>query len=250
MSAATAAILMLSTSIAGAATLEDIFKVSAEGNQVAQASQVTIDGISDETAKLLAQYKTLLKEIEGLRIYNAQVQRQIDEQNRTMTKLRDSIDNVTLIERQIMPLMLRMVDALEEFVELDMPFLLDERRDRIANLRGYMDDSEISASEKFRIVFEAYQIENDYGRTNFTNEGPLSLGGSEYQGTFLRIGRVGLYFQNSDASITAVWNKTAGPKGSWQQLDDDYSAAISQGIQITKQQVQPDLIRIPIVAPQ
>lgn len=226
--------------------LEDVFKITADSNRVAQQSQVKIDGLSEETQKLLQEYKVLLKEIEGLRVYNAQVQRQIDKQKEDMAKLSQSIDDVTLIERQIMPLMLKMVDSLEAFVELDIPFLLEERQTRVERLRAIMDEAEVSASEKFRLVFEAYQIESDYGRFIAAYPGSLALDGREYEGDFLYAGRVGLYFQNRVASVSAMWNASSN---AWEPLDEKYGAAIRQGIRISKGQVQPDLIRLPVVVP-
>ena len=98
---------------AGAATLDEIFQAQAEIVRLAQASQDRVDTLSDETSRLLEQYKAVLKEIDGLRVYNSQLQRQIDSQNREMQEITDSIERVTLIERQITPLMMRMVDGLE-----------------------------------------------------------------------------------------------------------------------------------------
>lgn len=249
LSTLTASVLTLGGGLAPAQTvgLEDIFKLSAEGNKTAQASQVRIDSISDQTAKLVGEYKKLLKEIEGLRQYNAQLQRQIDKQVERMGELRNSIENVTLIERQIMPLMMRMVSALEEFVELDVPFLMDERRERLAKLNEILDDAEISASEKFRVIFEAYQIENEYGRSIYAYSGELDLNGLQYEGDFLRVGRIGLYFKNGDGSVTAMWN--AGNKR-WDELDSEYTNAVLQGIQMARSQIQADLVRLPIAAPQ
>lgn len=249
LSTLTASVLTLGGGLAPAQTvgLEDIFKVSADGNRSAQASQVRIDSISDQTAVILGEYKKLLKEIEGLRQYNAQLQRQIDKQVERMGELRNSIENVTLIERQIMPLMMRMVSALEEFVDLDIPFLMTERQDRIARLHEILDDAEISASEKFRVVFEAYQIENEYGRSIFAYQGTLPLNDREYEGDFLRVGRIGLYFKNGDGSVTAMWNIA---DGRWEELDSGYADAVLQGVQMARSQIQPDLVRLPIAAPQ
>ena len=98
---------------------------------------------------MLSDYKIVLKEIEGLRVYNRQLEKQISNQEKEMAQLSSSIDEVTVIERQITPLMLRMIDGLEQFVELDVPFLLEERRDRIERLREIMDRADVAVSEKF-----------------------------------------------------------------------------------------------------
>ena len=137
-SAAAAATLTFGVSTVGAVGLEEIFAVSADGNRIAQASQVRIDALSDETGELLQQYKVVLKEIEGLRVYNAQLERQIRNQEREMANLNTSIEEVTLIERQISPMMEAMLASLDDFIRQDVPFLRQEREDRIARLQEMM----------------------------------------------------------------------------------------------------------------
>ncbi len=225
--------------------LDEIFRLVAETNQLSQASQVRIDQVAEETADLLSQYKILLKEIEGLRVYNAQLQRQIDGQNKKMNELRTSIEQVTLIERQITPLMIRMIDGLEQFVALDVPFLLNERDDRISTLREMMDRDDVSPSEKFRRVFEAYQIEGDYGRTIETYRG--TLGNSGQQVDFLRWGRVAFMYQSLDGETYGVWNKSTKQ---WEELDDSYGKAVSNGIRIASAQIPAEVLLLPIPGPE
>ena len=121
-----AMVLAVATTMLGAsvyaATLNDIFQVAERMNVNAKKSQAKIDALNEDTRKLLSEYKIVLKEIEGLRVYNRQLEKQIANQEKEMAQLSSSIDEVTVIERQITPLMLRMIDGLEQFVELDVPF--------------------------------------------------------------------------------------------------------------------------------
>lgn len=235
---------------AGAAssqTLEEIFAEVAERNQIAQASQTQIDQLSQETSRLLQEYKTVMKEVEGLRVYNAQIQRQIDSQEQEMAELRDSIERVTLIERQITPLMIRMVDALDQFIGMDVPFLMDERQERVETLRAMMDRADVSPSEKFRRVFEAYQIEMDYGRTIEAYESTLPIDGGERRVNMLRVGRVVLAYQTVDGQRQGVWNHQTEE---WAELGDEFASSIDDGIRIATQQTAPDLVRLPVHGPE
>ena len=45
-----------------------------------------------------------------------------------LAQLDISLDQVGIVERKIMPLMIRMLDGLEQFINLDQPFLLEERQ--------------------------------------------------------------------------------------------------------------------------
>ncbi|MFK8019629.1 MAG: DUF3450 domain-containing protein [Pseudomonadales bacterium] len=229
-------------------TLGSIMQVGQAKTAAAQQSQARIDKVSDQTSDLLSQYKTVNKEVDGLRIYNQRLEIQIANQLARLEELEGSIGQVTVIQRQITPLILRMIDGLEQFVSLDMPFKPAERSNRIAFLRANVDRSDISAAEKFRQVLEAYKIENEYGRKIQTYSGEVDLDGS---GTarkvdLLQVGRIALLAQTTDKEVTAAWSD-----GAWQELDSgSYRSAVSKGIRIAKKQAAIDIMTLPIPAPE
>ncbi|WP_371194161.1 DUF3450 domain-containing protein [Glaciecola sp. SC05] len=212
-------------------------------NESARQSQNTIDGIAGQIDGKLQQYKTLIKEIEGLEVYNGQLRKQILNQQEEMQNLNDAIDEVSVIERQITPLMMNMIDGLEQFVALDVPFLAQEREDRIADLNAMMDRADVSPSEKFRRVMEAFQVEMDYGRTIEAYSGLQSIDGQEREVQFLRIGRTALLYQTRDASRQGAWNKQTRQ---WEELDSSYRTQITKGLRIAKKQLAPDLLMVPV----
>jgi len=231
------------TTSLSATTLNDVFQVAAQMNQASTRSQAKIDSLTEETRKLLSEYKTVLKEIEGLRVYNRQLEKQISNQEREMTELAASIDKVTVIERQITPLMLRMIDGLEQLVSLDMPFLLKERNDRIDRLREMMDRADVAVSEKFSQVFRAYQIENEYGRTMETYGDTIVIDGTERKVDILKLGRVALVYQTPDGAETGMYNKNTK---AFEAIGDDYQSSVRQGIRMARQQATQDMFSIPI----
>ena len=164
-----------------------------------------------------------------------------------MQALSDSIGNVALIERQIIPLMTRMVDALEEFVKLDTPFLFKERTDRVARLREMMERSDVTAAEKFRRVIEGYQIENDYGRTIEAYKGSTEIDGNQIEVDFLRVGRVALLYQTVGGATTGAWDSATG---TFVKLPPEtYQSQVRDGLKIARKQVAPDLLIVPVAAP-
>ena len=112
----------LQTKIVYGAELDTVIKAGADKAAAAQASQRRIDSTVEQSDKLLRQFQLVNKQIEGLQVYNAQLTRQIDSQRRTMAEIEESVENAALIERQIVPLSLNMLDALEQFIRLDLPF--------------------------------------------------------------------------------------------------------------------------------
>lgn len=223
--------------------LKPVVDEAAKINESAAKSQEKINGITDQIDSKLQQFKTLMKEIEGLEVYNTQLRKQINNQEQEMADLNAAIDEVSVVERQITPLMMRMIDGLEQFVALDVPFLPEERANRVADLRAMMDRADVAASEKFRRVMEAYQVEMDYGRTMEAYSGIHSINGQERDVEFLRLGRTALIYQTRDASTQGVWNKQTRQ---WEELDSSYRTQITKGLRMAKKQLAPDLLMLPV----
>ena len=231
-----------------ATTLESILDVGESKTQAAKKSQVKIDRLADETRDLLGDYKTVVKQVDGLKVYNGRLQRQIENQKKRVLQIDNSISQVTVIQRQMTPLVIRMIDGLEQFVELDVPFNKEERVRRIGFLRANLDRADVSVAEKFRGVLEAYNIELQYGRGMDTYRGNIELAGGEREVDFLRIGRVALVYQTIDGDVSGVWDNSAR---AWVDLPSgEYDGAIRKGIRIAKKQATIELLNIPIPAPE
>ena len=247
LSAVAATSLMWGAASAGATDLNQVLEVGTKANQMAQQSQEKINKTVDQTDSIIGKYKSVLRTIEGLRIYNAQLQRQIDLQVVEMGKLSKSIKGVTEIKRQITPLMMEMVSALGEFIEHDLPIKREERLAGIERLRELMDDPNIDASEKFRSVFELYQIESEYGRAVQAYTDKVNVGGNELEVDMLHIGRIALVYQTRDGKESGMWDKETGQ---WAPLDESYRKPIKQALAVANKQAAADtLLRLPFTAP-
>ena len=143
--------------------------------------------------------------------------------------------------------MLRMIDALDALVELDLPYLLDERTERIAELRKLMKRADVTSAEKYRRIMEAYQTENEYGRTIEAYRSTIKRGDRDVKVDFLRFGRIALVYQTPDGTEAGVWNHETK---SWEALDPRWRGAIKDGLRIARKQAAPDLIRLPLPVPQ
>lgn len=231
-----------------ASTLDSVLSVGEAKAKAARESQTKIDRLADETRDLLSDYKTVTKQIDGLKVYNARLQRQIDNQTLRIGEIDDSIDQVTIISRQMTPLAIRMIDGLESFVELDVPFHLEERMQRIAFLRSNLDRSDVSIAEKFRQVLEAYKIENEYGRKIDAYKGSIEIDGVERDVNFLRVGRISFLYQTTDTEMSGAWDQASR---SWVPLSrGEYRNAIMKGLRIARKEASIDLMNLPVAAPE
>lgn len=225
--------------------LNTVIDKSSEINNLAAQSQTKIDKIADSMQGRLQQFKTLNKEIDGLAVYNAQLTKQLNNQIEEMESLNLSMDQVSIIERQITPLMLRMIIGLEQFVALDVPFLKQERKQRLESLSAMMERADITSSEKFRRVLEAYQVEVDYGRTIEAYTALLDVDNKEREVDFLRIGRLELIYLTRDGKQAGSWDQQSQ---SFVALPDSTISQINKGLRIARKQLAPDMLTLPIHA--
>lgn len=229
----------------------DVLKTTMQTQQATQKasarSQEQVNRISDETQSLLTEYLTITQQTDRLSVYNQQIEKLIRDQEEEKISIRKQLQDVEVVEKEILPFMIRMVDNLAQFVELDMPFLPEERRNRVLDLQSMMDQSNVTVSEKYRRVMEAYQIETEYGRTIEAYRGELGEGENVRTVDFLRVGRVLLAYQTIDRQESGFWNKQTGQ---WEVLPDSYRSSIEDGLRIARKQMAPDLMKLPVSAPE
>ena len=226
---------------------DDIISSNINRSSAGAASQKRIDNLSDETDKIIVQFHQQRKIVEGLKLYNDRLRRTVEAQEVAKSELARSIEEASLIERQIVPLMLRMISGLEIFVAADIPFKLGERKERLDRIRGYLTNANISAAERFRQVLDAYTIENDYGTSLAVYSDTLNLGGNDLTVNVLQVGRIGLYYQTFDGQVSGYWSKA---NGAWEELDSSYNAGITKSIRIVEGKETTDLMDLPIIAPE
>jgi hypothetical protein len=226
--------------------LGEILDARTVKNDDSAAVQKNIDELSDETDELLAKYRTVLTQIDSIRVYNYQLHELMNSQDVELTSLQSQLDRIEVVGRSVTPLMLRMIDALDATVALDLPYLKEERAERIEDLRKLMSRANVTSSEKFRMIMEAYQTENEYGRTIEAYRSTLQRGDREIKVDFLRFGRIALVYQTLDGREAGVWSQA---KKTWEPLDASYRTAIREGLRIARKQAAPDLIRLPLPVP-
>lgn len=211
-----------------------------------KGSQEKITDLSVETQELLGEYRLVLQQIDRLIAYNDYVERLITDQEEQIVDINRQLQDFALIERGIVPLMLESIETLDRFIDLDVPFLLEERKDRVNRLRVIMNESDITVSEKFRQIMDAYQIETSFGSDIEAYTGFLDINGESRQVDFLRIGRTSLTYQSPDQNETGFWNKQTQQ---WEELPRKYTDYVKEGLRIAKKQITPDLIQLPVEAP-
>ena len=229
-----------------AVAVEDSLQKQESIDKNAVASQKRIDSLADQTTDDLQNYRIASQRLESLTIYNQQIEKLIASQKAEITSIQKQTAEIDNIETGALPLMLKMTETLEQLLAADVPFLKEERQDRVANLRTLIDRADVTAGEKYRRIMEAYLVEVEYGRTIEAYRGELVIENDARTVDFLRIGRVGLFYQTLDGNESGHWNNS---RGAWELLDSGYRTSVRDGLRIARKQTPPELLTLPVNAP-
>jgi hypothetical protein len=224
--------------------LDTVVKEQIRTDAAARASQERVNQLDDETQKLLSEYRKALADTESYNSYADQLTAQVQSQREEIDGIQAKLSEVDRTAREVSPLMQKMLETLARFVELDVPFLVDERAKRVTGLQQMMTRADVTISEKYRRILEAYQVEMDYGRTIEAYEGKLGEGEGARTVQFLRVGRVSLLYQTLDGKETGYWDQQ---KKGW-TIDDQYAHTFKQGIAVAKKLSAPEMLIVPVPA--
>ena len=241
--AANAFLMVWGGALMAAGPLDSSMTIEKEMNKAAVLTQKKVDKLADETIDMALTYQATLQSIDSLKAYNASIEGYIRRQNSEMASLQAQMDGIDGTERAVIPMMEDMIETLDQFIHLDVPFLMPEREKRLNFLREMMLRVDVSNSEKYRKILEAYQVENDYGSSIEAYEEKITIDGQEKTVDFLRFGRVSLVYQSRDEETRAYWDNTSR---SWVSVSDEYRRSIRDGIKMARGQANLDLIYLPI----
>ncbi|WP_404399748.1 DUF3450 domain-containing protein [Idiomarina seosinensis] len=231
-----------------AAQQVDVAKLQNEEQKILNAqaqSQEKINSLFEQSQDLLIEYRSVVAEYENLKVYNDHVAKLVADQQATIDSLQRQIDGIDETKQGVVPLMYEMIDALEEFVKLDLPIHKEERMNRVARLRDIMGNSNVSTSEKFRQIIEAYQTEMDYGSGLISYQGNLQVGGQEVAVDFFHMGRVAFLAQSLDLKNAWIYNNESGE---WSALEDEFLNPLTTAIRMSRKQTAYDLVKLPVFA--
>ena len=223
--------------------IKESLTISTQSIENSGLTQDQIIDLDEQTRILLADFQSTSKEYESLKLYNDQVQKIINSQLEEIESIILKIDELDQTNQRIVPLMLKMIDGLENFILLDLPFLMNERTDRVSNLKSTMDRGDISTSEKFRLITEAYKTELEYGRTIEAYRDNILIDDVETSADFLRIGRIALTYLTVDGSKGGYWDTNAS---SWEKSTSSIERSTADALKVATKQAPPALIKIPV----
>lgn len=238
--------LLSGTLLLADATVEQAVNNVVKSNAKGAQTQLRINQLDEEKRRAFDEYLLVEQELKEQRLYNAQLRQITAHQSEEIPRLKKELQDVEVTKKRILPLMYEMVTTLKKLVQLDTPFLKDERTKCVEHLEQYLVNPDISLSEQYRIIVQSYKIEYNYARTLEVYRAELHTESSEHQSVdFLRVGRVGFYYQSLDGSQSAIYNPQTQQ---WVVLDARYNALLKQAIRIARKKVAPDFLTLPLIS--
>jgi hypothetical protein len=187
-------------------------------------------------------YARMLSDADITARYNVMLEQQLRSQEQEIAALEQQINGLDATAADVEPMLQKMFDEFEAFVASDVPFLADERKQRVERLRDVMNNVDANPGEKFRRLLEGYTIEMEYGRTMEAYKAMVD--GKEAE--LVRLGRISLMYRTIDGKESGYWDNQ---QKKW-VADADYARAIEEALHIAKSETAPDVLTVPVPAPQ
>lgn len=196
------------------------------------------------------QSKTMVDQLQSLETRSAELETRLEKMNLRLKLEQARLDENLRREKEtdrVAAELEAFLDAvllrLESAVTEDLPFLEDERRGRLADLKMMMVDPQTSSAEKFRRIFEALQIEAEYGTTVEVTQSTVELDHVPVLVDVLRVGRVSLLCQTIDQKKSAVFDP--GQK-TWQTLPEAVNRDLSRAVSMARLERSIELVKLPL----
>jgi septal ring factor EnvC (AmiA/AmiB activator) len=210
---------------------------------IRQTTQKQEEQWRDDQQKLIALYEKLQTEQENLKTTRDELNEGIVGTRRRIAQKEKQLAAIEQIRTRIEPFLHESLEALRQQIGEDLPFLPDERRQRVERLAELLQDPEVAISEKYRKVLEAWMVEAEYGNTIEVYQQTIAAENKEMLVNVFRLGRISLFYQTLDHSGCGFFDAAAG---TWRPLPDDYNRTLSTAIDIGTKRKPAELLSLPL----
>lgn len=229
---------------ANAQQLERAVQIAKQSTAASAAAQQQVSAADDQADSMVRDFRAIRQQIDNRKLYIDKQGVILESQKAEIDELNEQLGTVESIKLGMVPMMLRMTVAIEDSINNDMPFRLEERRARVERVKNVLANPNVSPAEQYRQVLNAFKNEVTYGQGLDSYEGPHPTK-DNMKVNYLRYGRVALVFMTKDESEIAFYD--LGSK-SWKPLEGNRRLEVRQAIRIAKNESAPDLVMAPLVA--
>ncbi|WP_035274266.1 DUF3450 domain-containing protein [Desulfogranum japonicum] len=196
-----------------------------------------------EQARLQATFETLEAEVQELRLQQNQLETSIQDTQQRIVGKTSQIADIDEITAQIEPFLDELFISLKKAIDQGLPFLQEEREQRLYRITSLGSDPSVSISERYRRLAEALLVEAEYGFTTEVYQQKILLEGSETLVDIFRLGRLNLFYLTLDGTQCGSFNPA---EKQWHPLSVTNLPAIQSVIAMGRKQHPIELVNLPI----
>ena len=235
--------LLVGAGITAEAQLRPALDAGEQATRRAEQAQARINQLDDERSDLVRDFRSLIERKDAAEVNALRLQRGVESQGREIESLIDQLARVDEITTVMVPMMLDMIEDLDQFIDADLPFKLAERKARVEKLRVVMTRDDVVPAEQYRQIIDAYQAELEAGSTISTWSEAVEINGLPTDVNMFQYGRVALVYLSPDKRHAARWDRDTR---SWVELGGEYRDDITLAIRVADELTQPTVLAGPI----
>jgi Protein of unknown function (DUF3450) len=244
----TCLLLLVSSVVMAFAQEKGTGKAAVEGEtkQALQNRQVTqkeLDQWSAEKVELVGRMRSARSSVEWLQERKSAEEARVESLEGRISELRRRLEEADRLEGSMQDTLLIILSRVEQSVDRGLPFLPEERDNRLRQVRTELARPDFTAAEKLRRVLEVLQVEADYANNAEVYQGRIEVGGQELYADILRIGRMALFWQTPDLERVGTYDHSTSE---WVELPGGEKRNIGRAIEMATRMRPVELIDLPL----
>ncbi len=227
----------------GGPPADEVRKTVAGTVDIRRKTQEHEDQWAVEKTELEARYRSSKAHIEALQEQTALWERKLDVLQGRADELHRRIRESERLDANLQETLEGIMDRLEAWVAQDLPFLPEERAQRLNLLRETLAQTDISGAEKLRIFLEALLVECGYGDTVEVYEQKIEVAGEPLFAHVFRLGRLAIFWETPDNARVGEYDRVTHH---WVELPAKYARNIAAAMEMAEKRRPIELLRLPL----
>jgi hypothetical protein len=238
-----AVLLLLAAAPALGQTAEDLSGTVDETIDTEQATQEMRDEWATEKAEYENRYRVARSNVDWLRQRIEVEQQRSAALDDRVAELERRLDESGRLQAVIQDSMVAVLHRLERVVDADLPFLAQERQQRLQFLRAELAKPEVDPAEKLRRLLEGLLVEAQYGETVEVTQEKITIGGNEVFVDMLRVGRLAMFWRSPDGTMIGTWDPVTE---AYAELPGGYSRTLQKAMEMATRMRPVQLLSLPL----
>jgi hypothetical protein len=236
-------VLALAVPLVAQSQKEDAGKVVDETISVGQKTQKKQDEWADEKSDLMVRYRNASANIKYLEQRVDIETEKADALDERIAELERRLEESTKLKNSIQDTLDAVQGRLDQWLDSDLPFLLRERRARLAALDSELSRPDVTSADKLRRLLEVLQIEASYGTSVEVVQDRIVLESDTVFVDMLKLGRLALFWRTPDGERAGEYD--IGTR-SWVELDGSYHGDIQEAMDMAARIKPIEITELPL----